>query len=254
MFTLEYSYWFDYMLPGPRPAVAADPARRHLQPLPRRPAARARRVGPVQRDRGRRPRPARRRRRATRSASSTRRPTRRPARRSAPWIRQRTRWIKGYMQTALVHSRRPVKFTREAGLRGLAGFLLLIAGTPATFLATPILWLLTAVWISGAASGGGRVTPLPASVRHARRAQPRRRQPEHDRPERARRPAAADVPSAAVRAARPALLGAALDRRLASARAAHPAARSCGRRRRTACRARSRPRRPWTRSRRRRRP
>ena len=61
MFTLEYSYWFDYMLPGPRPARPADPARRHVQPLPRRPAAQPRRLGPLQRHRGRRPGPARRR-------------------------------------------------------------------------------------------------------------------------------------------------------------------------------------------------
>ena len=34
MFTLEYSYWFDYMLRRPRRGRPADPARRHLQPLP----------------------------------------------------------------------------------------------------------------------------------------------------------------------------------------------------------------------------
>jgi glycosyltransferase XagB len=36
----------------PRPPRAADPARRHLEPLPRRGAARARRLGPTQRHRG----------------------------------------------------------------------------------------------------------------------------------------------------------------------------------------------------------
>jgi cellulose synthase/poly-beta-1,6-N-acetylglucosamine synthase-like glycosyltransferase len=52
------------------------------------------------------------------------------------WIRQRSRWIKGYMQTVLVHTRRPVALARTAGLRQTAGFLLLIAGTPLTFLLT----------------------------------------------------------------------------------------------------------------------
>ncbi len=45
----------------PRRAAPADPARRHVEPLPRRAAARGRRLGSAQRDRGRRPRPARRR-------------------------------------------------------------------------------------------------------------------------------------------------------------------------------------------------
>ena len=66
-----------------------------------------------------------------------------------PWIRQRTRWIKGYMQTALVHTRQPIRFARQAGVRGTLGLLLLVAGTPATFLAAPILWLFTIVWATG---------------------------------------------------------------------------------------------------------
>ena len=36
MFTLEYSYWFDYMLPGLDALRPAHPARRDLQPLPHR--------------------------------------------------------------------------------------------------------------------------------------------------------------------------------------------------------------------------
>jgi cellulose synthase/poly-beta-1,6-N-acetylglucosamine synthase-like glycosyltransferase len=71
-----------------------------------------------------------------------------------PWVRQRTRWIKGYMQTSLVHSRRPVVFARRAGLRGICGLLLLVAGTPLTFLAAPALWLVSALWLCG--------VPLPA--------------------------------------------------------------------------------------------
>jgi len=61
------------------------------------------------------------------------------------WIRQRSRWIKGYMQTALVHSRRPGHLVRVTGWRGAAGFALLIAGTPLTFLMAPFLWLMAAV-------------------------------------------------------------------------------------------------------------
>jgi glycosyltransferase XagB len=50
------------------------------------------------------------------------------------WIRQRSRWIKGYLQTVLVHTRRPLSLLRVAGPRQTLGFMLLIAGTPLTFL------------------------------------------------------------------------------------------------------------------------
>jgi cellulose synthase/poly-beta-1,6-N-acetylglucosamine synthase-like glycosyltransferase len=59
------------------------------------------------------------------------------------WIRQRSRWIKGYMQTTLVHSRHPVRLARAIGLKQLLAFALLIAGTPLTFLIAPILWAFT---------------------------------------------------------------------------------------------------------------
>ena len=36
------------------------------------------------------------------------------------WIRQRSRWIKGYIQTWLVHMRHPIRLLREVGLRELA--------------------------------------------------------------------------------------------------------------------------------------
>lgn len=58
------------------------------------------------------------------------------------WIRQRSRWIKGYMQTFLVHTRRPIKLLRILGARGFTGFLLFVGGTPFIFLASPILLLM----------------------------------------------------------------------------------------------------------------
>ncbi len=36
--------------------------------------------------------------------------------RTGQWLRQRSRWIKGYMQTLLVHTRRPLHLMRTAGL------------------------------------------------------------------------------------------------------------------------------------------
>jgi glycosyltransferase XagB len=61
--------------------------------------------------------------------------------RTWPWLKQRTRWIKGYMQTALVHLRHPLRFVRAAGPQATATLVLLVAGTPLAFLAAPILWL-----------------------------------------------------------------------------------------------------------------
>ena len=62
------------------------------------------------------------------------------------WIRQRSRWIKGYMQTWLVHMRHPVKLYRELGLRGTIGYHAMIFGTPFLPLVNPILWLMTILW------------------------------------------------------------------------------------------------------------
>jgi cellulose synthase/poly-beta-1,6-N-acetylglucosamine synthase-like glycosyltransferase len=63
-----------------------------------------------------------------------------------PWIRQRTRWIKGYMQTAIVHLRSPRRLVRQVGIIDALAFLLLIAGTPLTFLLAPVMWVGTAAW------------------------------------------------------------------------------------------------------------
>lgn len=55
------------------------------------------------------------------------------------WIRQRSRWIKGYMQTYLVHMRNPAKLVRKVGWKGFFGFNFFIGGTSFTFLLYPIL-------------------------------------------------------------------------------------------------------------------
>ncbi len=58
------------------------------------------------------------------------------------WIRQRSRWIKGYMQTYLVHMRSPISFTRDYGWHALI-FQLMIGGKIAFMLINPILWVIT---------------------------------------------------------------------------------------------------------------
>jgi cellulose synthase/poly-beta-1,6-N-acetylglucosamine synthase-like glycosyltransferase len=62
------------------------------------------------------------------------------------WVKQRSRWYKGYLQTWLVHIRRPVGVHRELGWRGALGLHLFILGTPLTALVNPIFWALTIMW------------------------------------------------------------------------------------------------------------
>jgi cellulose synthase/poly-beta-1,6-N-acetylglucosamine synthase-like glycosyltransferase len=45
------------------------------------------------------------------------------------WFRQRVRWQKGWMQTLIVHSRRPIRFCRELGAARALSASLLIGGT-----------------------------------------------------------------------------------------------------------------------------
>ena len=133
MFSLEYSYWFDYMLTGldvrdlPIPLGGTSnhfrtSALRELggwdpynvtedADLGIRASALGYRVGVVD---------------STTMEEATSQ--------IGIFIGQRSRWIKGYMQTALVHARRPFGLIRQIGLRRFASFALLIAGTPLTFL------------------------------------------------------------------------------------------------------------------------
>jgi cellulose synthase/poly-beta-1,6-N-acetylglucosamine synthase-like glycosyltransferase len=58
------------------------------------------------------------------------------------WIRQRSRWIKGYYQTWLVHMRHPVRLCRQIGIGAFASFNLIVGGA-FIFLLNPVFWLLT---------------------------------------------------------------------------------------------------------------
>lgn len=61
-------------------------------------------------------------------------------RRLGPWIRQRSRWLKGYMQTWLVHSRGARGLIANTGLRGFCAFQLFIGGAVLSALVNPLLW------------------------------------------------------------------------------------------------------------------
>ncbi|MEM6645300.1 MAG: glycosyltransferase family 2 protein [Bacteroidota bacterium] len=146
MFTLEYSYWFDYMLPGldvlnlPTPLGGTSNHFRtdRLRELAGwdpfnvtedadlgiRASMRNYTVGIVNST-------------TYEEANSQ----------VGNWIRQRSRWIKGYMQTTLVHTRNPMKLVRTVGLKNALSFFLLVGGTPLTFLLAPLLWIPFILWI-----------------------------------------------------------------------------------------------------------
>ena len=57
------------------------------------------------------------------------------------WLRQRSRWMKGYIQTWVVLMRAPRRFYSVCGVAGLASAHLLLAGTVLSALALPLFWL-----------------------------------------------------------------------------------------------------------------
>ncbi len=146
MFTLEYSYWFDYMLPGldrlqlPIPLGGTS---NHFRTnilrqlggwdpfnvtedadLGIRAATNGYTVGIIN---------------ATTYEEANNE--------LYNWIRQRSRWVKGYMQTTLVHLRHPVRLIKKSGWRTSMGFLFLVGGTPLTFLSSLLLWFVFLFWI-----------------------------------------------------------------------------------------------------------
>lgn len=146
MFTLEYSYWFDYMLPGLyklKMIIPLGGTSNHFKveklkelgawdpfnvtedaDLGVRAFAKGYKVGVINST-------------TWEEANS----------RLKNWIRQRSRWIKGYMQTYLVHNRNPLKLLRKVGWRGFISFHLLIGGTPFMFLVNPIMWAVFIYWL-----------------------------------------------------------------------------------------------------------
>jgi cellulose synthase/poly-beta-1,6-N-acetylglucosamine synthase-like glycosyltransferase len=77
------------------------------------------------------------------------------------WIRQRSRWIKGYIQTYLVHMRHPVRLGRELGLRNFVAFQCVVGGTVLTLLFNPIFWALTIAYVAFGQQWVSAVFPAP---------------------------------------------------------------------------------------------
>ena len=60
--------------------------------------------------------------------------------RTVPWIRQRSRWLKGYIVTYMVHVRRPGVLWRQLGPRRFLGFHAHFVTALSQFVLAPLLW------------------------------------------------------------------------------------------------------------------
>jgi len=65
--------------------------------------------------------------------------------RAWPWIKQRSRWLKGYAVTYAVHMRRPLELFRQLGAWRFFGFQVLFLGTLSPFLLAPLLWTVVVI-------------------------------------------------------------------------------------------------------------
>ncbi|MCK5804534.1 MAG: glycosyltransferase, partial [Lentisphaeria bacterium] len=63
------------------------------------------------------------------------------------WVRQRSRWVKGYAQTYFVHTRQLWDLTKKLGFIGSLHFHLLIGGSVFCQLISPFYWILLLMWI-----------------------------------------------------------------------------------------------------------
>ncbi|HEX3034600.1 MAG TPA: glycosyltransferase family 2 protein [Thermodesulfobacteriota bacterium] len=140
MFTLEYSYWFDYLLPGLeslRVPIPLGGTSNHFI------TERLIELGGwdafnVTEDADIGIRAARMGKRVETLDSTT---YEEAVGQVKNWINQRSRWIKGYMQTYVVHMRHPLRLLRELGLKGFISFQLFIGGTPFATLVNPVIWV-----------------------------------------------------------------------------------------------------------------
>gem|GEM_PF-166909 len=68
----------------------------------------------------------------------------------AAWLKQRSRWYKGWLQTTLVHGRDLAGLTRSVGVEGLVALALQLIGALVTVVAYPVSWFLVAGYTVGA--------------------------------------------------------------------------------------------------------
>lgn len=75
------------------------------------------------------------------------------------WLRQRARWMKGFLQTSLTHGRRPSETARQLGFLDSLCALALVPGTVGSALAYPILMLWSVADLAGFLRDGAPAPP-----------------------------------------------------------------------------------------------
>ena len=64
------------------------------------------------------------------------------------WIKQRTRWMKGFIQTSIVHMRYPIKFKNQiGGWINFIGFFFAVPGTVIINILNLLYWVLLIIWL-----------------------------------------------------------------------------------------------------------
>lgn len=81
--------------------------------------------------------------------------------RALPWVKQRSRWLKGYAVTWLVHMRDPVALWRQLGAWRFFGVQVLFLGTLVQFALAPLLW---SFWLVLLGIGHPLLGALPVAV------------------------------------------------------------------------------------------
>ena len=63
------------------------------------------------------------------------------------WIKQRSRWVKGYIQTYFVHIRNPFKLIKKMGMKNFIHFNLIVGGNFFVLCFNPVAWVFLFNWI-----------------------------------------------------------------------------------------------------------
>jgi cellulose synthase/poly-beta-1,6-N-acetylglucosamine synthase-like glycosyltransferase len=77
------------------------------------------------------------------------------------WVKQRSRWYKGYLQTFLIHLRSPRETVRDMGWKGTMHLCAFVGGTPILAIFNPLFWGMTVVWFLAHPSFIQEVFPAP---------------------------------------------------------------------------------------------
>ena len=79
------------------------------------------------------------------------------------WIRQRSRWVKGFLQTHLTHTRNPFRTMKELGPWGMLGFYMCVGGSSFMLIINVIYWIIGGLYMILLANGimyGGTLSTM----------------------------------------------------------------------------------------------